>query len=84
MITLTETQLGLGALGLFAWIARNFYMGIIRRIERLESETVNKDCHNQCTSEKEKMNELLLTEIRGLRDDFKDKSTIVIDAVKKR
>jgi hypothetical protein len=38
MITLTETQLGLGALGLFAWIARNFYMGIIRRIERLESE----------------------------------------------
>jgi hypothetical protein len=30
------------------------------------------------------MNELLLTEIRGLRDDFKDKSTIVIDAVKKR
>jgi hypothetical protein len=76
MITLTETQLGLGALGLFAWIARNFYMGIIRRIERLESETVNKDCHNQCTSEKEKM--------RGLRDDFKDKSTIVIDAVKKR
>ena len=62
------------------WFLNNLYQGINDKIRG----KVDKNCHEICTKEKERMNQLLLDEIRGLRSDFKDKSAIVIDAVKPR
>ena len=44
---------------------------------------VDKSCHEQCSKAKERMENLLLGEIQGLRTDFKEKSDIVINAVEK-
>jgi len=59
------------------WFLNNLYQGINEKIKG----KVDKSCHEICTKEKEKMNTLLLEEIRGLRGDFKAKSEIVVNAV---
>ena len=64
--------------GLLGWLLNNLYQNLNDRLRG----KVDKTCHEQCTKAKEEMNKLLLDEIRALRNDFKDKSAIVIDAVK--
>ena len=66
--------------GLLGWLLNNLYQNINEKIRG----KVDKSCHEQCTKAKEEMNKLLLDEIRGLRNDFKDKSAIVINAVKRK
>ena len=62
---------------LLGWFLNNLYQGINDKI----NGKIDKGCHEICTKEKEKMNTLLLEEIRGLRGDFKTKSEIVVNAV---
>ena len=66
--------------GLLGWLLNNLYQNLNEKIRG----KVGKECHDQCTKAKDEMNKLLLDEIRGLRNDFRDKSEIVVSAVTKR
>lgn len=69
-----------GLIAIVFWFLRKSMDYIKEQFDR----KVDIGCHDQCNKAKEEMNKLLLDEIRGLRSDFKDKSAIVIDAVKPR
>ena len=79
-IELSTAAIGGLILAVLGWLSKTLYNTIVGKIDG----KVDKGCHEICTREKEKMNALLLEEIRGLRNDFRDKSAIVIDAVKPR
>lgn len=66
--------------GIIGWLMKTIYDNWTKKVDG----KMDKGCHDICTKEKEKMNQLLLDEIRGLRGDFKEKSKIVIDAVEKK
>ena len=73
--------------GVISWLLKAGYDSWVKKIDG----KVDKSCHDQCTAAKEKMETLLLTEIRALRgsqekmaDTFEEKSKIVVDAVTKK
>jgi len=69
--------LAIVVVGVIGWFAKTNYDNFIKKVD----SKMDKSCHDICTENKEKMNKLLLDEIRGLREDFKTKSEIVVKAV---
>ena len=63
--------------GVVGWFLKVGFDSVMKKVDG----KMDKGCHDICTKEKEKMNTLLLEEIRGLRQDFATKSEIVVKAV---
>jgi len=70
-----------------SWLLKTGYDSWVKKVDG----KVDKSCHDECTKAKEKMESLLLAEIRALRgsqekmsDSFEEKSKIVVEAVTKK